>query len=103
MSNRFASDRRAIGECDVCGFQYKLRELRNLIVKGRDTNLKACIECWNNDHPQLKLGMYPVNDPQAIRDPRPDYAGYAVSRGITIPFNGYITTGFVRVPPVSIS
>jgi hypothetical protein len=24
------------------------------------------------DQPQLQLGMYPVNDPQAVRDPRPD-------------------------------
>jgi|TARA_R110001583_G_scaffold20381_6_gene78642 hypothetical protein len=72
MSNRFASNKIAIAECDVCGFQYKLRELRNLVVKGRDTNLKACIECWDPDHPQLKLGEFPVDDPQAIRDPRPD-------------------------------
>ena len=49
MSNRFASNKIAIAECDVCGFQYKLRELRNLVVKGRDTNLKACIECWDPD------------------------------------------------------
>jgi|TARA_E500000318_G_C3561598_1_gene213701 hypothetical protein len=72
MSNRFASNKIAIAECDICGFQYKLRELRNLIVKDRDTNLKACIECWEPDHPQLKLGEFPVDDPQAIRDPRPD-------------------------------
>lgn len=24
--------------------------------------------------------MFPVDDPQAIRDPRPDFAGYAESR-----------------------
>lgn len=103
MSNRFASARKALAECDICGFRYRLRELRNLIVKGRDTNLKACPECWDRDHPQLKLGMYPVDDPQAIRDPRPDFVGYAVSRGITIPVDGYSVVGFVRVPPVSIS
>lgn len=103
MSNRFASDRKAIGECDVCGFQYRLRELRNLIVKGRDTNLKACPECWNKDHPQLKLGMYPVNDPQAIRDPRPDYAGYTQSRSVTLPVAGYTTTGFVGSVTVTVS
>lgn len=95
MSNRFASARKAIAECDICGFQYRLRELRNLIVKGRDTNLKACPECWNSDHPQLKLGMYPVNDPQAIRDPRPDFAGYAQSRAQIIPVTQLVSTGFV--------
>ena len=72
MSNRFASTKRAIAECDICGFQYKLRELKNLVRKGRDTNLKTCPTSWNPDHPQLKLGEFPVNDPQAIRDPRPD-------------------------------
>ena len=47
MSNRFASARKALALCDVCGFQYKLRELRDLIVKGRIANIKACPECWN--------------------------------------------------------
>ena len=86
MSNRFASTKRAIAECDICGFQYKLRELKNLVRKGSDTNLKACPTCWNPDQPQLKLGEFPVNDPQAIRDPRPDRSlgpsGDNSSRGI---------------------
>ena len=72
MSNRFASARKALALCDVCGFQYKLRELRDLIVKGRIANIKACPECWNSDQPQLMLGEFPVDDPQAIRDPRID-------------------------------
>tara|TARA_R110000822_G_scaffold151679_2_gene290824 strand:- start:775 stop:1137 length:363 start_codon:yes stop_codon:yes gene_type:complete len=70
--SRFASSKIALGMCDVCGFQYKLRELRSLTVKGRDTNVKACSECWNPDQPQLRLGDYPVDDPQAIRNPRTD-------------------------------
>jgi|TARA_R110000751_G_scaffold58249_2_gene123072 hypothetical protein len=86
MGNQFASSQRVIALCDVCGFQYKLRELKNLIVKGRDTNVKACRECWNPDQPQLRLGEFPVNDPQAIRDPRPDQSlgpsGDFSSRGI---------------------
>ena len=35
-------------------------------------------ECWEPDHPQLQLGLYPVNDPQAVREPRPDVS-YNVS------------------------
>jgi hypothetical protein len=58
--------------CDVCGFEYKLKELKDLVEKGRNTNIKACPECWNPDQPQLKLGEFPVDDPQAIRNPRPD-------------------------------
>lgn len=72
MVARFASSRKALALCDVCGFQYKLRELKNLFVKGRDTNVKACRECWSPDHPQLRLGEFPVNDPQAIQNPRID-------------------------------
>jgi len=62
MSNRFASKKRAIAECDICGFQFKLKELRSLVVRGRDTNTLACIECWSPDHPQNKQGLYPVRD-----------------------------------------
>ena len=35
-------------------------------------SIKVCPECWEQDQPQLQLGMYPVNDPQAVREPRPD-------------------------------
>lgn len=31
-----------------------------------------CPTCWESDHPQNMQGMYPVNDPQALRNPRPD-------------------------------
>jgi len=41
-------------------------------VKARNTNLKVCKQCLDKDHPQLFLGMFPINDPQALRDPRPD-------------------------------
>tara|TARA_R100001530_G_C4290319_1_gene147844 strand:+ start:231 stop:557 length:327 start_codon:yes stop_codon:yes gene_type:complete len=100
MSTRFASSKNAIAECDICGFRYKLRELRSLVKKGKVTGLKACPTCWDSDHPQLKLGMYPVDDPQAIRDPRPDFAGYAQSRAII--YSGsefekltFVGTGFI--------
>ena len=72
MTERCASSKNALGLCDVCGFQYKLKELQPLFVKGRNTHMHACEECWSPDHPQLKLGEFPVNDPQAIRNPRPD-------------------------------
>jgi hypothetical protein len=72
MPNRFASGKRAIAECDVCGFRYKLKELKPLVIKIKNTNILACPTCWNKDHPQLQIGMYPVDDPQALRNPRPD-------------------------------
>ena len=72
MSNRYASNKIAIAICDRCGFRYKLKDLRELTVKTKKINLLVCNECWDPDHPQLQLGMYPVDDPQALRNPRPD-------------------------------
>lgn len=72
MSNRFANGRKAFGFCDFCGFRFKLKEMKKLVVKTKQVQYKVCPQCWTPDHPQLQLGMYPVEDPQAIRDPRPD-------------------------------
>jgi len=72
VGNRFAAGYKAIAECDVCAFRYKLHQLRKLIVKTQVTEIKACPTCWVPDQPQLLLGMFPVDDPQALRSPRPD-------------------------------
>jgi hypothetical protein len=72
MGNRFASGKIAIAICDRCGFRFRLRELKELVVKTKKVNLLVCPACWDPDHPQLQLGMYPVDDPQALRNPRPD-------------------------------
>jgi len=42
------------------------------VVKTKNVNLLVCPTCWEPDQPQLQLGMYPVDDPQALRNPRPD-------------------------------
>lgn len=76
MSNRYASGKIAIAICDVCGFRFRLRELRELVIKTKKTNILACRSCWSPDQPQLQLGMYPVDDPQALRNPRPDNTYY---------------------------
>ena len=72
MSNAFASKKNAIADCDICGFQFKLKTLKSLFVRSTKTNILACRECWNPDQPQNMQGMYPVTDPQAVRNPRPD-------------------------------
>ena len=72
MPNRFASGKYAIAQCDRCDGRYKLKELRTQTVKTKPFKIKVCKSCWDPDHPQLQLGMYPVNDPQAVREPRPD-------------------------------
>lgn len=72
MPNIFASGKWAISICDRCGFRFPLKELRTLVVKTKNVNIKVCQECWEPDQPQLQLGMYPVDDPQSLRNPRPD-------------------------------
>ncbi len=78
MSNRFASGKNAIAECDRCGQRFKLKILKTEIIKTKEYNLMVCPPCWDPDHPQLQLGMYPVDDPQALRNPRPDRS-YVIS------------------------
>lgn len=72
MPSKYSSGKFAIAECDRCGQRYKLKELRKLTIKVKQVSIKVCKECWEPDQPQLSLGLYPVNDPQAVRDPRPD-------------------------------
>jgi len=78
MPSKFASGKYSIAECDRCGQRFKLKELKIQTLKTKPYKVKVCRECWDPDHPQLQLGMYPVNDPQAVRDPRPDVS-YVVS------------------------
>lgn len=79
MPNRFANGVRAIAMCDRCGQQFKLKNLKTEIIKQRKYELLVCPECWDPDQPQLMLGTFPVEDPQALRNPRKD--------------NTYITAG----------
>ena len=79
MGNKFASGKKAIAECDRCGQQYLLKRLKTEVIKQRKYELLVCPDCWDPDHPQLMLGMYPVEDPQGLRNPRRD--------------NTYITSG----------
>lgn len=72
MSNRFARGPKAIAMCDRCGQQYKLKQLRTEIIKQRKYELLVCPECYDPDQPQLMLGTFPVDDPQALRNPRRD-------------------------------
>ena len=89
MPNQFASGKHSIAECDRCAQRYKLKELRTQTVKTKPFKIKVCPSCWDPDHPQLQLGMYPVNDPQAVREPRPDISYLASgTNGLQINING---------------
>jgi hypothetical protein len=49
-----------------------LKKLKTEIIKQRKYQLLVCPECWDPDQPQLMLGTFPVEDPQALRNPRRD-------------------------------
>ena len=95
MPNKFASGKYAIAECDRCAQRYKLKELKIQILKTKPYQIKVCRTCWDPDQPQLSLGLYPVDDPQAVRDPRPDVS-YQVSgqSGLQINITGVGPDGF---------
>jgi hypothetical protein len=72
-----------------------LKELRTQIVKTKPFQIKVCKSCWDPDQPQLSLGLYPVNDPQAVRDPRPDVSYYqSGNNGLQINLTGEGPDGF---------
>jgi len=95
MPSKYASGKHAIAECDRCGQRYMLKELRTQVLKTKPYKVKVCKTCWDPDQPQLSLGLYPVNDPQAVREPRPDVS-YQVSgtSGLQIVANGTGIQGF---------
>ena len=76
MATRFASYKRAFGFCDICGQRAQLSIMRKVYVMGKLINSKRCKECWDPDAPQNWTGIIggqkASNDPQALREPRPD-------------------------------
>jgi hypothetical protein len=86
-TQKFASGKYTIAECDRCGFRFKRTDLKETVIRTKPTGLQVCSVCWEKDHPQNLQGMYPVTDPQAARDPRVDKSlafsgGDYSSRGI---------------------
>jgi hypothetical protein len=100
MPTKYASGKYAIAQCDRCNFRFKLKDLRIQTVKTKPYRIKVCRSCWDPDHPQLQLGMYPVNDPQAVREPRPDSPSYLVSGtdGLQIDLTGNSTVDGFGTP-----
>lgn len=89
--SKFTTENRARGLCDRCGFTLQLRELRLLTIRTKRVALRVCRRCWEEDHPQLKQGMYPVADVQAVRAPRPDFSGYPASRAVIVAVSSYLS------------
>jgi hypothetical protein len=72
MANKFATGKHAIAICDRCGKKTAKKELREEVSDGNKTGILTCRRCWDSDHPQNEVGRYPVRDPQAIKNARPE-------------------------------
>ena len=79
MATRFASYKRAFGFCDRCNFRCKLSQMTYVYIQGKRQNIKVCPECKdyrNGDNEAYWWGIIGgqkcANDPQALREPRPD-------------------------------
>ena len=70
--SKYASGKWALGICDRSGFTYKLKELLPEVQDGKDTGLRVHRSMLDPDQPQLWLGRVNKDDPQALRNSRPD-------------------------------
>lgn len=97
----YADGKKALGICDICGFSYKLRQLKSVVRNRVKTGLLACPTCWDEDHPQYELSRLRIEDAQAIRDPRTDKVEYNSVRGIIIIATPVVAVGFLG--PVTVT
>ena len=70
----YSAGKYAFGYCDKTGFRYPLKDLVWEYVDGQRTGMRVGRDVVDPDHPQNFLGRIKINDPQALMNPRPDYA-----------------------------
>lgn len=68
----YARGSKAFGFCDLTGFRYPLNELVWEIRNGRRSGFRVGKDVVDPDQPQNFIGRLKINDPQSLRDPRPD-------------------------------
>ena len=102
----YAKGKHAFGFCDRTGFRYPLKDLVPEYRNGFKTGFLVGRDIVDPDQPQNFLGRIKINDPQSLRNPRPDTALLA-SRAIVgfdpVGNPAVIATGSVGRVSVSIS
>ena len=102
----YAKGKHAFGFCDRTGFRYPLKDLVPEYRNGVKTGFLVGRDIVDPDQPQNFLGRIKINDPQSLRNPRPDTALLA-SRAIVgfdpVGNHAVIATGSVGRVSVSIS
>ena len=67
-----ATGKYAFGICDRTGFRYPINKLVFEFSNGKRTGLRVGIDVADRDHPQNFVGRIKTNDPQSLKDARPD-------------------------------
>ncbi len=68
----YAKAKYAFGFCDKTGFRYPLKDLVPEYNNGVKTGFLVGRDVADPDQPQNFLGRLKINDPQSLRNPRPD-------------------------------
>jgi len=68
----YAKAKYAFGFCDKTGFRYPLKDLVPEYNNGVKTGFLVGRDVVDPDQPQNFLGRLKINDPQSLRNPRPD-------------------------------
>ena len=68
----YAAGKKALGICDRCGFTIKLKDLKYEVRDSSRTGFRVCINCLDQDHPQLKIGDVDTSEKFSLFNPRPD-------------------------------
>ena len=102
----YAKGKHAFGFCDRTGFRYPLKDLVPEYRNGVKTGFLVGRDIVDPDQPQNFLGRIKINDPQSLRNPRPDtalLASWAIVGFDPVGNPAVIATGSVGRVSVSIS
>jgi hypothetical protein len=102
----YAKGKYAFGICDRTGFRYPVAELVYEFTNGKKNGIRVGRDVADGDHPQNFVGRVKSDDPQSIRDARPD-ATEPLEIHVGVPrfddFNTKIDTMFGQVGIVSVT
>jgi hypothetical protein len=68
----YAKGKHAFGFCDRTGFRYPIHQLVVEVQNGIPTGFRVGYDVVDPDQPQNFLGRVKINDPQSLRNPRPE-------------------------------
>ena len=101
-----AAGKYAFGICDRTGFRYPVKDLVHEFNNGKRTGLRVGRDVADQDHPQNFVGRVKSDDPQSLRDARPDRIE-PLELHVGVPqsddFNKKIDTIFAKLGSVSIT